>query len=411
MSLLRIRASLAGAPLRCQWALVNDGRAPVIGEGTLAELPRRAERVQLVVPAAEVLITRATLPPAARRQAGSVLAYAVEDETVGEPDAGQVSWLGSAGDEDVLAVVDKAGLKRWLDALDAAGIRIPEVHCETLLLPWDAGEWSLAWGGREGIVRTGEFEGAATDCGDRASPPLSLRLMLDEAHTRNERPASIALYITGPDTAPDTTPDVAAWQRELGVAVRLAGAWEWQAAASQAGVSLAQERRRWRMAPGALPRLRPAAWIVGAALVIQAVALIIDWTSLAREQRTLRQDMVARFSATFPDAVAVVDPALQMRRKLAEARHAAGLVDRSDFLPMIEQVAAGVKQLPAGAVHSVSYQGGRMTLELSAVDEASVRRIVARLLQSGLSVDMPSAPSSPSARNASAKVILTVRTS
>lgn len=393
MSLLRIRATLADAPLRCQWALVNDGREPVIGEGSLAELPRRADRVQLVIPAAQVLITRASLPPAARRQAGSVLAYAVEDETVGEPDAGQVSWLGSAGDADVLAVVDKAGLKRWLDALYAAGIRAPEVHCETLLLPWAAGEWSLAWDGREGMVRTGEFEGAATDCGDRESPPLSLRLMLDEAQTRSERPASIALYMTAPEAAPD----IEAWTRELGIALRLAGSWNWRTASPQAGVSLAQQRRRWRVPPGALARLRPAAWIVGAALALQAVALVIDWTSLANEQRALRQQMESRFRATFPDAVAVVDPALQMRRKLAEARHAAGLSDRSDFLPMIEQIAAATKELPAGTVRAVSYQGGRMTLELSSLNEASVRRIVARLLQSGLSVDAPASTNATSA--------------
>ncbi|HVB49741.1 MAG TPA: type II secretion system protein GspL [Burkholderiales bacterium] len=403
MSLLRIRASLADAPVHCQWALVNDAREPLAGEGTLAQLPRRAERVQLVIPAAQVLITRARLPRAARRHAGSVLAYAVEDETVGEPDSGQVSWLGAAGDADILAVIDRQGLKRWLDALDGAAIRSPEVHCETLLLPWVAGEWSLAWDGREGIVRSGELEGAATDCGDRESPPLSLRLMLDEAQARGERPASIALHISAPHSAPDLD----AWQRELGVALRLAGPWDWRTASPQAGTSLAQQRRRWRVAPGALARLRPAAWIVGAALAIQAVALVTDWTLLAREQRSLRTNMVARFRATFPDAVAVVDPALQMRRKLAQARHAAGQSDRSDFLPMLEQVAAAAKELPAGAVRAVSYEDGRMTLELAALDEASVHRVVARLVQSGLSVESSRAATGA----AGATIVLTMRTS
>lgn len=403
MSLLRIRGSLTDTPVRCQWALVNNGRKPVAGEGPLTELPRRAERIQLVVPAAQVLITRARVPHAARRNAGSVLAFAVEERTAGEPDANQVSWLGAVGDNDVLAVVDKPGLTRWRDALGAAGILGYEVHCEMLLLPWATGEWSLAWNGREGFVRSGEFEGAATDCGDREAPPLSLRLMLEEAQAHSARPTSIALYTTAPDAAPD----IEAWTRELGIAVRLAGTWDWRTAPPGAGVSLAQERQRWRAFAGAATRLRPAAWILGAALAIQAAALVIDWTSLANEQRALRQQMESRFRATFPDAVAVVDPALQMRRKLAEARHAAGLPDSGDFLPIIEQVAAAAKELPAGAVRTVSYEGGRMTIELSAVDETSVRRIVARLLQSGLSVDTLPAP----ARAASATVVLTVRAS
>lgn len=403
MSLLRIRCSLADAPARCQWALVNDGREPVAGEGPIEELPRRAGRIQLVIPAEQVLITRARLPHAARRHAGPVLAFAIEDETVGEPDANQVSWLGAAGDFDVLAAVDKPALTRWRDALDAVDVRGYEVHCETLLLPWAAGEWSFAWNGREGFVRTGEIEGAATDCGDRDTPPLSLRLMLEEAQARGAGPAAIALY-----TAPGTAPDSESWMRALGVAVRPAGIWDWRAAAPGAGVGLAQEHQRWRAFTGAAARLRPAAWILGAALAIHAAALVADWTSLASEQRALRRQMESRFRAVFPDAVAVADPALQMRRKLAGARHAAGQPDSGDFLPMIEQVAAAAaKELSPGAVRAVAFESGRLTLELAAVDEAVVRRIVARLAQSGLSVG-----SSAISKHASgATVVLTVRAS
>lgn len=407
MSLLRIYGSLADSPQRCHWALVNESQEPVVGEGPLAELPRRAGRVQLILPAAQVLITRARLPHAARRHTGSVLAFAVENETVGEPEANQVSWLGAVGDHDVLAVVDKQGLARWRDALDDAGIRGCEVHCETLLLPWTADEWSLAWNGREGFVRSGAFEGAATDCGDRATPPLSLRLMLEAAAAQGAGPVAIALYTT----MPDATPDISTWARELGVAVRHAGTWDWRTAPPDAGVSLAQERQRWRVFSGTVVRLRPAAWILGAALAFHALALVMDWTTLANEQRALRQQMESRFRAAFPDAVAVVDPALQMRRKLAEARHAAGQPDSGDFMPMIEQMAAAAKELPGGALRIVSYESGRMTLELAAVDEARVRRIVTQLRQSGLSVDMAKAPSSSAARSTGATVILTVRAS
>ena len=64
-------------------------------------------------------------------------------------------------------MLDKQGLARWRDALEALGVRTYEVHAEILLLPRASGEWSLAWDGAEGFVRTGEFEGAATDSGDR----------------------------------------------------------------------------------------------------------------------------------------------------------------------------------------------------------------------------------------------------
>ena len=407
MSLLRIYASLRDAPQQCQWALASAGREPFAGQGSLAQLPQRAERVELVLPAAEVLFTRAKLPRSAKRHAGTVLAFAVEEQTLGDPEANQVSWLGSSADADLLALTDRRGLDAWRPALAAAGIDEYEVHCETLMLPLAAGEWSLAWDGREGFVRTGMFEGAATDCGDSETPPLSLRLLLDEAKARIEAPRCIALhlYAGAADANAHAAPDLEAWQRQLGVALRRAQPWDWRRAPADAGVSLAQERARWRLLPANLQRLRPAAWLAGIALAVHALALVADWTRLAGEQRGLRQQMESRFRAAFPDAVAVVDPALQMRRKLTDARHAAGQADGGDFLPMMEKVAAALKEVPAGSLRIAAYEGGRLTLELAAVEEALVRRVVLRLHQSGMRVD--SAPGG--ARAGGSTVILTVR--
>ena len=391
MTLLRIHCPLRDSPQHWRWALIDSGRSPVVGEGRLADVPQRAGQVQLVIPAAEVLITRAKVPPAARRRAGPVLAFAVEEETLGEPDANHVSWLGSAGDADVLAVVDKQGLARRRQELAAAGIHAYEVHCETLLLPWKPGEWSLAWDGREGFVRSGELEGAATDSGNRDTPPLSLRLMLDTANGRAARPGALAVHAT----TPEAVPDIASWQRSLGIACRMATPWDWRAAPPGAGIALARERQSWRALAGLATRLKPAAWIAGTALAIHAIALAADWTRLAGEQRALRQQMEARFRAAVPDAVAVADPALQMRRKLAEARQAAGISDNGDFLPLIEQVAAAMSGLPPGSVRVVSYESGRVTLELSAGDEALVRRVASRLRDGGLGVETAAAAARP----------------
>jgi general secretion pathway protein L len=98
--------------------------------------------------------------------------------------------------------------------------------------------------------------------------------------------------------------------------------------------------------------------------------------------------MEARFRSAFPDAVAVSDPALQMRRQLAAQRHRAGVADGGDFAPMIEKVAAGLKELPAGGLRTLSYDSGRMTLELAAIEEVELHRFGARLIQAGLIVDM-----------------------
>jgi general secretion pathway protein L len=403
MSLLRIRCPLLEEPLSCQWIWIGDDELPLTGEGQIADLPKNASSVQLIIPAAQVLLTRARLPDAARRQTGSVLAFAVEEEMLREPDANQVSWIGFAGDEGILAAVDKKGLTQCLDTLQAAAIPVDEIYCETLLLPWTPGEWSFSWDGQEGFVRTGEFEGGATDCGDDVSPPLSLHLMLEDAERHGARPASIALYTIEPEgtmtfegSAGGTmknsaaAPDIEAWQRVLSIPVYIAGTWDWRRA-PQSSISLLQERKRWPLFSGLFSRLRPAVWIGAAALVIHSLAVAADWALLANEERTLHQQMETRFRTLFPAAVAVVDPALQMRRKLGEARHGAGVPDTADFLPMIKTVEPGLNELAPGSLRAVSYDSGRITLELAA-EEGLANRIATRLRENDLSVDINLAP-------------------
>lgn len=400
MSLLRIYGSLAAPPDRGLWRLFGGNNGTVSGEGPLTELPGHAHRVQLVLPASDVLLIRTHLPAnAGRRTSGAVLAYAIEDQIAGDPENNRVIRIGDAGDDAVLAVMNRRGLQHWRDALAAAGIRRFEIHCETLLLPWRSGTWSLAWNGREGYLRSSLHEGGATDCGDRDTPPMSLQLLLDSARRDGTAPAVLAVYSDA-----GAAPDAGAWTQKLGLPVQRSGAADWQTAAIDAGISLSQERGHWQAWTGMARPLRPAAWIAGAALAIHALALGTHWMLLDIEQRALRQDMEARFRAVFPEAVAVVDPPLQMRRKLADARHAAGIPDESDFLPMIERTAAAMKTLPAGSVRIVSYESGRMTLELSPVTESVIRQLVTPLRQSGLELEIPSAP-----RAANAALTLTVR--
>lgn len=405
MSLLRIRPPVATSPERWEWALVEHGRDPVTGEGGLSQLQphlvKSAERIELVLAASQALFTRANLPPSSARRSASMLAYAIEESIATEPDSNEVSWLGTVEDDaDVVSVLDRAESAAWHKALVQVGVEDYAVCCETLMVPLPSSGWSCAWNGVEGFVRSGKFEGAATDCGDRQTPPLSLALMIEEAKSRDRAPASIVIH----PTTPEAIPDVEAWQRTLGVKILAGRRWDWKYAPADSAVQLAQTSRQWRIAPETLARLRPVAWVAGVALAIHAVALIVDWTRLANEQQNLRARMETRFRGIFPEALAVADPALQMRRKLAEARRAANKPDDGDFTVMIGKVAGAFRDLPAGALQSVSYESGRMTLELATGEEALIRRLVANLTHVGFVVE-----STPLRRAARDKATLTLR--
>ena len=174
---------------------------------------------------------------------------------------------------------------------------------------------------------------------------------------------------------------------ELGVPVRAAGPWDWRSSRLDAGPNLMPRRSTRALSGELVARLKPAAWIAGGALAIHAAAVVADWSLLRHEQSTLQRQMETRFRAAVPDAVAVVDPALQMRRKLADARHGAGVADSGDFLPMIERVAGAARELPPGTLRVAAYEQGRLALELTGIDEPAARRFAARLKQGAANLE------------------------
>jgi general secretion pathway protein L len=71
------------------------------------------------------------------------------------------------------------------------------------------------------------------------------------------------------------------------------------------------------------PRLRPAAFLAASALAIEVVGTFCHWGVLRHEKAQLEARMNDQFRAAFPQAQAIVDPALQMRRTCRRARAAA----------------------------------------------------------------------------------------
>lgn len=378
-TLLRLRIKLRDEALRCEWALLDNEHTLSMGEDALADLPTHQGRVEVILPAGDVFITKLALPDNARNQGEAVLAYAVEEQTAGDPQTNQVSWLGvEDSGMHTLAVVDKPAMQRWRTALATVGIRTFVLRCETLLLPRADKAWSIAWNGIDGFVRSADHDGWATDCGDSQHPPVSLLLAVAQ-----HAPGAITLY----SLIPGCKPDLSAWSTHLGIPVTDAGDWRWYLPVSSAGPDLSQQAQRWQFFDGLLPRLRPALWLVVCTLLFLGAAIAIDQIRLESEQRELRAQMNSRFRSVFPDAVAVINPALQMQRQLTGLRQLNGIADSSDFLPMLQHLAQATQSLPAGLLRSVSWEGGRMTVEFVGINESDGRQMQTSLQQAGLRVE------------------------
>ena len=342
------------------WRL--PGGQPESGQANrAAELPA-ADEIWLAFPASRVLLSRVKLSRRALRQLSGALGNALEDQLMYDP-AQVHAALGKPlpGDVHPVAVIEAAWLEQALALCQRQAIQITGAIPETLLWVGEEvpGQWNARWNGRDGFVRSGPCAGFALDDGTPDTPPLALQLALAEARQLGEPPGALIL-----ETALEV--DAAAWRHALDCPIHrqalrpdphspainlLQGAY----AARRRGGGLAT---RLGLASGRqVATYRLAAGLLVAALAVQVLGTAADWARLSWENRKLREEMRQVFKETFPHTQAIVDPALQMQRQLADLRGARGYAKTGDFLHAL--TAAGGQM---GGVAGLNYEGGRLTL-------------------------------------------------
>lgn len=335
----------------CSWKLF-DGRSELRREdrGTLASMPR-ASVVEMVLPAERVLFARLKLPKVNAATIRELLPFAVEDRLLADPSRiHAVAGSRNARGETVVAVVDRDWLRARVETLASAGLKPTTAYCESALLAGGKGDWHVVWGPSRGMLVDDEGVGASFDRG--SGLPLALRVALDEAAARGDKPASVRVHVEGGEPLPD----LARWSSETGVAFAAGTQWETLANGQPAANTI--DVLQGDLAPRRASALRiPAgvAWLAAAIVVAQAAFIGVDSLRLTRERDRLEGQREAIFRGAFPEAKAVVDPELQMSRNLEELKRARGLAAGDDFLAQLTRIARESK-----SVRSVEYDGGRM---------------------------------------------------
>lgn len=380
MSILTLYLPESGVAESVQWTL-RDGTTLRTGTGAYADLPAAAQTV-VILAASRILLTHVKLPDVGTAKLRDLLPYAVEEKLLAEPESIHVIAAARrpSGDTPV-AIIDRAWLRQQLAALAVHGIRPHKMLPETLLPRLESNGWSMVWHGHGGFVRTGANAGFAVDGGDARTPPIALSIALDEARAAQNAPTKLMLYLAHGATQPD-------WSQALHLMIENRGAWTWQDAdpgAAQAFNLLQGEfvpprkQQHWRKT------LRPAAMLVGVMLAVHLLGSAIDWARLAWEKRQLQQEMRTLFQQSFPEAVAIVDPALQMQRNLSQLRRAHGASDNADFLLLLGNVAPA---LPQAKIFAVKYEQDQLQIELSLDDPQQQAPLLEKLQKQSLQVEM-----------------------
>jgi general secretion pathway protein L len=344
------------AATQFRWML-RDGRGDLLreGESPLSDIPR-ANEVEAVLPSQRVLFARLKLPRVSDKTIRELLPYAVEDRLLADPaHIHAVAGRTLASGETLVAVVDREWLAAMLDALARSGLRPAHAWPESALLAGGHDDWNLVWGPRRGILVDDDGVSATFDHDASGTLPLALRLALDEAAARGEKPASIRVHTEGGSTLPD----LARWSSEAGAAFSRGSRWEELSRDEPhpGCIDLLQGEFSLRRTPALrLPRAAVAlAAIIG---VAQIGFVALDAWRLERERARLEAQREALFRASFPEAKVVVDPDLQMKRDLAELKRTRGIAGADEFLSALARAA---HETPA-PVKSVEYANGKLTI-------------------------------------------------
>lgn len=420
--------------------LLREGYAPI------AELPP-ADRLVLIVAAADVLVTTAAVPPLAPNRLKLALPNLVEDSLATDaqachiavgpeaPQAGTDASSAAAAARGprrrLLMVTERAWLRAVLDAFAEHRHRRRHLLAAQFCLPLAAAEDEAAAANASNPADPSAPPEPAT----KAEPPATLAL-----EAASSALAAAAPLFEGEAAAGQAAPvwqltvrtdryqgyglllgddALAAWQalapagiwygdreaaalptltsvRPLGWPVWIEGA---QASLREPSLDLAQ----FDFAQGRADRWNLRAWraplaLAAALLVVHLVALNIHWLMLRGEQARLQQAQTQLLRSAFPRMPVVVDPPLQMRRQVEQLRLASGRSTPDDFLPLADRFAQAGRQLPPDALLALEYRGKTLHATLKPGTDTNALRQAAR--QAGLSMEEDRA-SADSARSGS----------
>ncbi|MES1981047.1 MAG: type II secretion system protein GspL [Pseudomonadota bacterium] len=395
MSVLRIYFSSLwrDSASSCAWALCDDhGVILQSGADTLAAMPKGHDCVGIVAPD-RVLCVAAKAPPGSRRRWLTALPFMAEEYTLPDPEENHVvPGPVQADGRIMLAVVDKLWLRHIVEACRIQKLTLRQLLPETLLpgpqlveRNWNPASWVLVWNGTSGFVRTGAASGMALDNGDADTAPLVLRLCLDAAQA--SPPQEIEIRFS--HELAEERRILPHWN--LLPVVTVAGAvWDWRNAPLHGDAlnllwgdfAPRTKFREW------WPHIRPAIGLLLIVLAIESIGVNLEWAMLAAQKKTLTQDMERSFRAAFGDASTLVNAPLQMQRNLSGLRHAAGLPDDADFLPLLDSAAPSLAMLPVGSVRALHYEAGHLDVDLRLSRRGDIQSLGQQMQNSGVKVQM-----------------------
>jgi len=350
-----------------------------VQRGPLADLSSQSDgaRQILVAPSEAVTLHRLALPSRKRSTWARAVPFALEDYLVEDIETLHFA-LGGAVDGGYLpvAVVDRILLSAWLETCDQAGLTPAAVVPDSLLLPWQNDEWSVLLEARRALVRTGRWEGFATERDN-----LALLLAQALAEAGETKPRRLRVWGAPATELAETEVELSPEDTPIEPLALFASGYQPATVLNllQGGYSRQAHWGRW------LRPWRAAAALAGMTLLVQIAGQVYDHWRLQREVTALRTEIERTFKDALPEATRIVNPKVQMETRLRELAPSGG----SGFLELLYQGAQPLAHFPNVTLRGLGYRDGQLDLALEGGDPAVLDRLRQQFeRQPGLRMDM-----------------------
>jgi general secretion pathway protein L len=384
--LLRMPASAA---MPC-WLVADATGQPLaaVASGTLQQAAAAAvgRRVAVLLPPADVLLAEVELPVKGGARTGQVVAYALEEQLVGDVDA-QHFALGARAEgsaRTAVAVMAHAELERLLQTLRAAGIEPDSVLSEASLVPAGPNHATLVIDGDTlCVVPPG---GALTSVLPAADVGAALEMVVGAEMLR----ATNVLCVAPPLDWQRRGAEIEALRgRCAGLKVQLAGTgllpWLAPQIATGTAINLLQGRYALRRAWTSQWQLwRVAAVLAGALLLLHIAGQLWTLTELRGAERVLSV-ATEEFASRLMPGEGTGNLRQRAEQRLLAAQRAD---DGFGFMGALSAIAVAVPAAGGAALQNLQFQAGAYEVRLRTADASGLERVSQRLRAAGWHADI-----------------------
>ena len=377
MSTLRVLLNAAQDAGRADaWALFDEnGRVMQSGSSTPDAWPA-AERKEAVLAATCVRIVGLQLPPLSADRVAAAASFALEDQLAGPAAEQHIAVSLQRSDGTVEAIVASRELVASLVTSFARVLAEPALAPRPARRRWC---WYPSGAGG-GFVR--KPDGTAFATSKQRGLPAELGLALDHAVRAGSGPIGVDMAFDAEQTTQ------AEFNRHVGTVFVQTEPWRWDAAGREAfaGATDLRQGEFARTAPSVAREpmriFRAAATVAALAIALHIAASIGEWASLRVEVWRARSTLAT--IARDAGITGTGDPAMEIARRHAQARHSAGLAAPADALPLLARAAPALAALPAGVLKTAAYADGHWTFDLAQQDTGAASRLERQLANAGL---------------------------